>query len=67
MNLDKSITQNSEARVVDQDIASYELAQESLAMLKVLALGKAEIDEGKTILVKKAFSNMRRNNAFLII
>ena len=54
------ITQNGEAKAVVQDIASYEVIQESLAMLKILALGKQEIDEGKTRPVKKAFSDMRR-------
>ena len=54
------ITQNGEARAVVQDIASYELTQESLALLKILALGKEDIDKGKTRSVKKAFSDMRR-------
>lgn len=54
------ITQNGEARAVVQDIASYELTQESLALLKILALGKEQIDKGKTRPVKKAFSDMRR-------
>lgn len=54
------ITQNGEARAVVQDIASYELTQESLALLKILALGKEEIDKGKIRPVKKAFSDMRR-------
>ena len=54
------ITQNGEARAVVQDIASYELTQESLAMLKILALGKDEINEGKTRPLKNAFSDMRR-------
>lgn len=54
------ITQNGEARAVVQDIASYEMTQESLAMLKILALGREEIDKGKTRPVKKAFSDMRK-------
>ncbi len=54
------ITQNGEARAVVQDIASYEMTQESLAMLKILALGRQEIDQGKTRPVKKAFSDMRQ-------
>jgi prevent-host-death family protein len=41
------ITQNGEAKVVIQDIASYEQAQETLALLKVLALGNRQIEEGK--------------------
>lgn len=40
------ITQNGEARAVMQDIASYEGTQETLALLKILALGNREIEEG---------------------
>lgn len=54
------ITQNGEAKAVVQDIASYEMTQESLAMLKILALGKKEIDDGQTKPAKKAFSDLRR-------
>ena len=41
------ITQNGEARAVMQDIATYENTQETLALLKILALGNQEISEGK--------------------
>ena len=41
------ITQNGEARAVMQDIATYESTQETLALLKMLALGNQEIAEGK--------------------
>jgi prevent-host-death family protein len=41
------ITQNGEAKVVMQDIESYELMQETLALLKILALGTRQIEEGK--------------------
>jgi prevent-host-death family protein len=41
------ITQNGEAKVVVQDIESYELMQETLALLKILALGTRQIEEGK--------------------
>lgn len=40
------ITQNGEARLVIQDVASYEQTQETLALLKILALGNAEIEAG---------------------
>ena len=42
------ITQNGEAKAVLQDIASYEQTQESLALLKILALGNRQIEAGKT-------------------
>ncbi len=41
------ITQNGEARAVMQDIATYENTQETLALLKILALGNQEISDGK--------------------
>lgn len=41
------ITQNGEAKVVIQDIESYEQTQETLALLKILALGNRQIEEGK--------------------
>ncbi len=41
------ITQNGEAKVVMQDIESYEQTQETMAMLKILALGNRQIEEGK--------------------
>ncbi len=41
------ITQNGEAKVVIQDIESYEQTQETMALLKILALGARQIGEGK--------------------
>jgi prevent-host-death family protein len=41
------ITQNGEAKVVMQDIESYEQAQETMALLKILALGLRQIEEAK--------------------
>ena len=41
------ITQNGEAKVVIQDIDSYEQMQETLALLKVLALGNREVEVGE--------------------
>lgn len=42
------ITQNGEAKAVLQDIVSYEQQQETLALLKVLALGVEEIEQRRT-------------------
>ncbi len=42
------ITQNGEAKAVLQDVVSYEATQETLALLKVLALGQQEVAAGKT-------------------
>ena len=41
------ITQNGEAKVVMQDIESYEQTQETMALLKILALGNRQIEQGK--------------------
>ena len=41
------ITQNGEAKVVIQDIESYEQTQETMALLKVLALGTRQIAEDR--------------------
>jgi prevent-host-death family protein len=54
------ITQNGEARAVMQDVASYEATQETLALLKILALGNREVEEGK---VKPVADVVRRLRA----
>ncbi len=41
------ITQNGEAKVVMQGIESYEQTQETMVLLKVLALGMRQVEEGK--------------------
>jgi prevent-host-death family protein len=41
------ITQNGEARAVIQDVASYEQTQETLALLKILALGNQQVAQGR--------------------
>ena len=57
------ITQNGEARAVMQDIASYESAQETLALLKILALGNREIEEGKVKPITDAVRRIRAKKA----
>ncbi len=51
------ITQNGEAKVVLQDIHSFEQAQETMALLKILALGNSQIEEGR---VEPAVSAVKR-------
>jgi prevent-host-death family protein len=41
------ITQNGEAKAVLQDVASYEQGQETLALLKLLALGNQDAEAGR--------------------
>jgi prevent-host-death family protein len=56
------ITQNGEARAVMQDIATYENTQETLALLKILALGNQEIAEGKIKPVANIARRLRSKN-----
>lgn len=53
------ITQNGEAKAVLQDVATYEETQEILALLKILALGNREIEEGKVKPVAKVANRLR--------
>jgi prevent-host-death family protein len=53
------ITQNGEAKVVIQDIESYEQIQETLALLKILALGMRQIEEGKVLPADEAIKRLR--------
>ena len=41
------ITQNGEAKLVVMDVKSYEEQEETLALLKILALGNRKIGKGK--------------------
>jgi len=53
------ITQNGEAKVVIQDIESYEQTQETVALLKILALGTRQIEEGKVQPAKDVIQSLR--------
>lgn len=53
------ITQNGEATAVLQDIASYEEIQESMALLKILAMGQKDVEEGRVKPAKQAFADIR--------
>ena len=41
------ITQNGEAKLVVMDVKSYEEQEETMALLKILALGNREIEQGR--------------------
>ena len=41
------ITQNGEAKLVVMDVKSYEEQEETVALLKILALGNREIEQGR--------------------
>ena len=53
------ITQNGEARAVLMDVHSYEETQETLALLKILAIGEKQIAAGETYSVDEVISNLR--------
>lgn len=53
------ITQNGEAKAVLQDIHSYEQTQETLALLKILALGQNQIAEGKVKALDEAVREIK--------
>lgn len=57
------ITQNGEAKAVIQDVASYEETQETLALLKILALGTREIEDGRVTPVAAVMSRLRARKA----
>ena len=53
------ITQNGEAKAVLQDLVSYEETQETMALLKILALGNQEVAAGKVKPAKEVFARLR--------
>ncbi len=57
------ITQNGEAKAVLQDIASYEETRETLALLKILALGNQDVAAGKVKPVANVIARLRTKRA----
>ncbi len=53
------ITQNGEAKAVLQDVSSYEQTQETLALLKILALGGRQVERGDVSLVGEVVGRLR--------
>ncbi len=53
------ITQNGEAKMVVQDIESYEKTQQTLAFLKILALGQRQIEDGHVVEASSAIERIR--------
>jgi prevent-host-death family protein len=54
------ITQNGEAKVVIQAIESYEQTQQAMALLKILALGMRQVEEGKILPAEKVVKRLRK-------
>ncbi|MDF3823194.1 type II toxin-antitoxin system Phd/YefM family antitoxin [Leptospira sp. 96542] len=57
------ITQNGEAKAVLQDVTSYEETQETLALLKILALGNQDVATGKVKPVADVVARLRAKRA----
>ena len=53
------ITQNGEAKVVIQGIESYEQTLETMALLKILAIGMHQIEEGKVLPAEDVIKRLR--------
>ncbi len=53
------ITQNGEAKAVIQDVASYEETQDTLALLKILALGNKQIEAGHVAPATRVIKRLR--------
>jgi prevent-host-death family protein len=53
------ITQNGEAKAVLQDVASYEETQETLALLKILALGSQQVERGDVTPLSEVAKRLR--------
>ncbi|KVW94604.1 type II toxin-antitoxin system Phd/YefM family antitoxin [Thiobacillus denitrificans] len=54
------ITQNGEAKLVVMDVRSYEEHEETLALLKLLALGNREIEQGHFRTADEVFADIDR-------
>jgi prevent-host-death family protein len=53
------ITQNGEAKAVIQDVASYEETQETLKLLKILALGSQQVERGEITPIGEVAGRLR--------
>lgn len=55
------ITRDGEAKAVVQDIDEFERTQETLALLKILSLGRKQIEEGRVRPAAEAVSELRES------
>jgi prevent-host-death family protein len=54
-----AITQNGAVTAIVQDVKSYEETQETLALLKILALGLKDIEEGRCKPAEEVFDRLK--------
>lgn len=57
------ITQNGEAKLVVMDVQSYEEQAETMALLKLLALGNKEIEAGEFRAASDVFADLENEEA----
>ena len=57
------ITQSGEAKAVLQDIDTYEQMQETVALLKILALGTRQIEAGQVQPAAEVIARLRARQA----
>jgi prevent-host-death family protein len=57
------ITQNGEAKMVIQDVASYEQTQQTMALLKILALGTRLIEQGRVTPAAEVIRRLRNKES----
>lgn len=55
------ITQNGEAKLVVLDVKSYEAYQETLSLLKILALGQKQIEAGAFRAADDVFADLDKD------
>ncbi|GAB2879944.1 type II toxin-antitoxin system Phd/YefM family antitoxin [Pseudoduganella ginsengisoli] len=56
------ITQNGEAKLVVMDVRTYEEQEQTLALLKILALGNKEIEAGRFRSAEDVFAEMDKDD-----
>ena len=57
------VTQNGASSVVIQDHESYERTREALVMLKLVAMGEADVAKGRTISHAQVFRSLKKRLA----
>ena len=56
------ITQNGEAKLVVMDVRSYEEQEQTLALLKILALGQRELAQGQFRAASEVFADLAQDD-----
>lgn len=57
------ITQNGEAKLVVMDVRSFEQLEETLALLKILAMGNRDIEQGDFRDAADVFDDLEKDNS----